>query len=57
MDMLIFVNFHKVVAKSWSAFSAFSSGQNGGESEGGAESVELKCQVSQVEGNLHLQTP
>ncbi len=52
-----FVNIHKVVLRSWSAFSAFPSGQNGGELEGGAKSVRLKCQFLQVEGDLHLQTP
>jgi hypothetical protein len=57
MDMADFVNLHKVVARSWNAFSAFPSGQNGGESEGGVESVGLKCQFSQMEGYLHLQTP
>jgi len=57
MDMPIFVNLHKVVAKSWSAFSAFPSGQNGGESEGVAKSVRLKCQFSRMEWDLHLQTP
>jgi hypothetical protein len=57
MDMAGFVNIQKVVLRSWSAFSAFPSGQNGGESEGGAENVGLKCQFSQVEGDLHLQTP
>jgi hypothetical protein len=57
MDMASFVNLHKVVVRSWSAFSAFPSGQNGGESKGGAKNVQLKYQFSQVEGDLHLQTP
>jgi hypothetical protein len=55
--MVGFVNLHKVVARIWNAFLAFPSGQNGGESKGGPKSVSLKCQFSQVEGDIHLQTP
>ncbi len=52
VDMASFVDPHKVVAK---RISAFSNAQNGGESKGGVESGGLKCQFSQVEGNLDLQ--
>jgi hypothetical protein len=46
-----FVDMHKVVVRR-SAFSALPSPHNGGELEGGAKSGGLKCQFSQVEGDL-----
>jgi hypothetical protein len=42
---------HKVVVRR-SAFLALPSAHNGGELEGGAKSGGLKCQFSQVEGDL-----
>ncbi len=54
VDMVGFVNFHKVIARR-NAFSALSSAQNGGELKNGARSERLKCQFSQVEGDLNLQ--
>ncbi len=54
VDMVGFVDPHKVVARR-SAFSAFPRAQNGGELEGGLESERLKCQFSQMEGDLDLQ--
>ncbi len=53
VDMASFVKPHKVIAKR-NAFSAFPSVWNGVELEGGIESEELKCQFSQVEGDLNL---
>jgi hypothetical protein len=52
VDMAGFVN-PQVVRKS--AFSAFPRAKNGEELEGGLESGRLKCQFSQVEGDLDLQ--
>jgi hypothetical protein len=42
VDMVGFVNFHKVIARK-NTFSAFPSAQNGGEFKSGAESERLKC--------------
>ncbi len=50
-DLASFVDPHKVVARR-SAFSALPSAHNGGELEAGVESGRLKCQFSQVEGDL-----
>jgi hypothetical protein len=52
--MASFVDLHKVVVRK-SAFSAFPRAQNGDELEDGLESGRLKCQFSQVEGDLDLQ--
>jgi hypothetical protein len=54
VDMVGFVNFHKVIARR-NAFLAFPSAQNGGELKSGVKSERLKCQFSQVEGDLNLQ--
>jgi hypothetical protein len=53
INMANFVNPHKAVVKR-NAFSAFPSAQNGITSEGGERSEVLKCQFSQVEGDLDL---
>ncbi len=53
VDMISFVNLHKVIVKS--AFSAFPSAQNEVELEGGAKSERLKRCFSQEEGDLDLQ--
>ncbi len=47
VDMVDFVNAHKMIAKS--AFLTFSSAWNGVELEGEVENKELKCQFSQLE--------
>jgi hypothetical protein len=52
VDMASFVDHYKVVAK---RISTLPSARNGGESKDGAKSGRLKCQFSQVEGNLDLQ--
>ncbi len=54
VEMAGFVNFHKVVVRR-SAFSAFPSAWNGGESKGMEKSEELKRQFSQPEEDLNLQ--
>ncbi len=54
VEMGGFVNFHKVVVRR-SAFSAFPSAWNGGESKGMKKSEGLKHQFSQSEGDLNLQ--
>jgi len=52
--MVGFVNFHKVIARR-NAFSALPRAQNGGELKSGAKNERLKCQFSQVKGDLNLQ--
>ncbi len=54
IDMVIFVDLHKVVVKR-NAFSTLPSAWNEVESKGGIESGRLKHQFSQVEGDLDLQ--
>ncbi len=54
VDMLGFVNFHKVIARR-NAFLALPSAQNKGELKSGVKSERLKCQFSQEEGYLNLQ--
>jgi hypothetical protein len=48
------VDLHKVVVRR-SAFLAFPSAQNRGESKGGLKNERLKCQFTQMEGDLDLQ--
>jgi hypothetical protein len=54
VDMAGFVNSHNVITRS-NAFLTLSSAQNGGESKGGAKSGTLKCQFSEVKGDVNLQ--
>ncbi len=54
VDMVGFVNFHKVVARRY-AFLAFPSAQNGGESKSQVENEGLNHQFSQVERGLDFQ--
>jgi hypothetical protein len=51
--MADFMDSHKVIVKS--TFQPFSSARNVGELKGGAKSEELRCQFSQVKGDLNLQ--
>ncbi len=48
------MNSHNVTTRR-NAFSTFSSAQNEDESKGGAKSGTLKCQFSEVKGDLNLQ--
>jgi hypothetical protein len=54
VDMVSFVDLHKVVVRR-SAFLALPSAQNKGESKEELKSEGLKCQFTQMEGDLDLQ--
>jgi hypothetical protein len=53
VDMASFLDPHKLIARN--AFSTFLGAWNETESKGGIESEALKCQFSQVKGDLNLQ--
>jgi len=52
--LVSFVNPHEVIAKR-NAFSVFINARNEGESKGWEKNKTLKCQISQVEGDLNLE--